>query len=192
MKNKKLKPVRTWAVVDGSNVMSKCKRYNPETKRTEIIRDWSADVKKLYQYLTKQKGAKKVFFFGPYYPGNPKSKYLNQKLKRIGYTVRLRKAIPYYSYERDYTGKMVKVKRSKANVDGMLPVDICLNVDKFDELLFCSGDGDFLYMMEILIKLKKIVRVYSFGDVTSGDIKRYFGGNFVDLRGLKQLIGYRV
>lgn len=190
-KNKEIPEVRTIAVVDGSNVMSKCERFNPKTGKLEVIRDWSIDLKKFYRYLTEQKGAKEVLFFGPYYPNNPKSQQLNRKLRQIGYKKRLRRAVPYWSYEYNREGELVKIKRNKANVDAMIPVDVLLRINEFDELLFCSGDGDFLYMLKRLIKRKKIVRVYAFGDVTSRDIKKYFKGDFIDLVDLKQMLGYR-
>ena len=184
------KPIRTIAVVDGSNVMSEGKRFNPKTGKQEITRDWSIDLRKLFDYLTKSKGANEVIFFGPYYPNNPGSQKLMAKINAIGYHKRTVTAVPHYKYEYDQNGKLNKILTSKGNVDAMIPVDLCLRIDEYDELLFLSGDGDFLYLLKRLQDRKKIVRVYAFADVTSKSIKDHFKGNFVDLTALKNSLGY--
>ena len=184
------KPVRTIAVVDGSNVMSKAKRFNPKTGEYEITRDWSIDLRKLYEYLTKSKGAKEVIFFGPYYPNNPGSQKLMAKIRAIGYHKRTITAVPHYKYEYDKNGKLNKILTSKGNVDAMIPVDLCLRVNEYEELLFLSGNGDFLYLLKKLQERKKIVRVYAFADVTSKSIKEHFKGDFVDLTALKNSLSY--
>lgn len=190
LEKEKAKPIRTIAVVDGSNVMSESKRFNPKTGEYEITRNWSIDLRKLYDYLTQAKGAKEVIFFGPYYPNNPGSQKLMAKINSIGYHKRTITAVPHYRYEYDKSGRVNKILTSKGNVDAMIPVDLCLRINEYDELLFLSGDGDFLYLLKKLQARKKIVRVYAFADVTSKSIKDHFKGDFIDLTGLKNSLGY--
>jgi len=106
--------------------------------------------------------------------------YLN--LKKFGYILRL-KPVKLY---KDENGKITK----KANCDVDMTFEIMRLINKYSEIVFLSGDGDFTLLLKYLIKKGKKVIVLARSERTAKEIRQIAAGNFRDFHKLKNKIEF--
>lgn len=104
------------------------------------------------------------------------------KLKSFGYDLYL-KPVKLYHGENDTTQR-------KANCDVEMAFYIMRDLNKFDKLVFLSGDGDFLPVLKYLRKVKKSVIVLARGERTAKEIRQFAGSQFRDFNYLRELLKY--
>lgn len=159
--------MKTYAFIDASNII-----YGARAE------GWLIDQKKLFQYLKNKFSVSKTFF---YYGKDSKSKkkedFLN-KLKQFGFTLRV-KEIKRYG------------KRTKANCDVDLTMDMLIQIKEYKRAIVLSGDGDFAPLLEHLMSEGKEIIVISAPRITAREIKSLVRGNFIDFGTLKYLLEYK-
>lgn len=104
------------------------------------------------------------------------------KLKEFGYFLRLKPTKIYK--ETDGTTK------KKANCDVDMTFDIMKTIDKFDEVIILSGDGDFAILLKYLMGKGKKVTVLARGERTAKEIRQLVGGNFRDFHKIRHKIEF--
>jgi uncharacterized LabA/DUF88 family protein len=136
----------------------------------------NVDYIKLYWWLKNKKKAKKIFLYAGLVDGDTARENKYNGLAKLGYETKI-KPVQIYS------GKIMEISckcpncnnefiheeqlndRSKANCDAELTVDVtksCMTDGECDEVIVFSGDGDFSYLYEFIVKeLNKKVQVYS-------------------------------
>lgn len=154
-----------YAFIDASNIIYGAKDEG-----------WLIDQKKLFKYLKQKFNISKAFFyFGKDSKNLAQAKFLKM-LELFGYTLRVKEIKRYY-------------KRTKANCDVDLTMDMLLLQDKYFKAIVLSGDGDFLPLFEYLkIKAKKEIIIIAFSKKTSKDIKRFAKTNFIAIENQKYLL----
>jgi uncharacterized LabA/DUF88 family protein len=126
---------------------------------------WLIDQKKLLEYLKRK-----------YKATNEKQTKFLKKLESFGYTLRV-KEIKRYG------------KKTKANCDVDLTMDMLLLKDKYDTGVVLSGDGDFLPLFEYLkFKAKKKISIIAFSRRTSKDLKKFAKQEFIGLENEKYIL----
>src|SRR3989344_8120268 len=158
--------MKTYAFIDASNII-----YGARAE------GWLIDQKKLFQYLKSKFSVTKAFF---YYGKDSKSKKKEdflKKLEQFGFTLRV-KEIKRYG------------KRSKANCDVDLTMDMLLKAKEYKRAIVLSGDGDFAPLLEYLKSEDKKIIVISAPRITAREIKSLIGGNFIDFSTLRYLLEY--
>jgi uncharacterized LabA/DUF88 family protein len=150
-----------------------------------------ADYVKFFWWLKNKKNVEKVFLYVGLLDGDTARESSYQGLAKLGYEMKI-KPVQIYS------GKILEIAcecpkcgdkflheeqlhdRSKANCDAELTVDVtraCMTDGECDEIIVFSGDGDFSYLYEFVVReLKKKVQVYSplkypASQLTSGKLK---------------------
>lgn len=164
---KKSKKVKTYAFVDASNII-----YGARAE------GWFIDQKKLLDYLKRKFNVSKAFFYyGKDSKSQGKESFLN-KLEQFGYTLRV-KEIKRYG------------KRTKANCDVDLTMDLLLKMREYKRAIVLSGDGDFAPLLQYLLSKKKKIVVISSPRRTAKEIKVIVGDEHIDFGSLKYLIERR-
>jgi hypothetical protein len=59
---------------------------------------------------------------------------------------------------------------------------------KFDKAIIMTGDGDYYWVLEYLIKTKKMVKLISHNRNTARELKKLFGKDFVDMEDIRYQI----
>lgn len=159
--------MKTYAFIDASNII-----YGARAE------GWLIDQKKLFHYLKNKFSVSMAFF---YYGKDSKSKkkedFLN-KLRQFGFTLRV-KEIKRYG------------KRTKANCDVDLTMDMLIRIKEYKRAIVLSGDGDFAPLLEYLKSEGKEIVVISAPRITAREIKSLVGGNFIDFGTLRYLLEYK-
>jgi len=172
MLNKKEKPKeeKIYAFIDASNIIYGCTRAG-----------WKMDFEKFIQYLKSRYKVSRVFYYGGIDPENRKQLKFYELLQRFGYEVR-----------------MVPMKRfldgtKKADIDSRMTFDIMRYLNEYDELIVCTGDGDFFWVLEYLFKEKKIpLRLLAHAVSTARELKRLVGPSyFQNIEDLRHLLEFR-
>lgn len=165
--SKTLKRIKTYGFIDASNII-----YGARAE------GWFIDQKKLIGYLKHKFGVSKAFF---YYGKDSKSKkkelFLN-KLKQFGYTLRV-KEIKRYG------------KRTKANCDVDLTMDMLLLMKEYKRAIVLTGDGDFAPLLTYLISKKKKIIIISSPKRTAREIKKIAGDEHIDFGSLRYFLEYK-
>lgn len=102
------------------------------------------------------------------------------KLEEFGYTLFL-KPVKMYTQEDGTT-------KRKANCDVDMAYYMMKDKDMFDNVIFLSGDGDFLPVLKHLKSVGKNIVVLGRGRRTAKEIKKFAGQNFRDFEYLRELI----
>lgn len=115
------------------------------------------DPKNTYHYLQQYPQIKEQhFYFGK--DKHPKSQQFLNDIKKIGFIIHT-KPVKYIK-----TQHHPPLFKRKCDFDLEISVDIMKNKNKFSSFIFFSGDGDFTYLYQELLKQKKqIIVVYSHG-----------------------------
>ena len=79
----------------------------------------------------------------------------------------------------------------KANCDVDLTFYAMRDVEKYNQVLFLTGDGDFKILLEHLVRIKKNVIVIANSKRTAREIKLLNGIQFNNLEVLKQTIEFK-
>lgn len=158
---------RTYAFIDASNII-----YGTRDE------GWKVDFRKLIKYLKERYKCKKIYYFAGRDEDNKKQLRFYEKLEKFGYDLVLKKVKIY----RQDGGGIVR----KANCDVDLTFYAMRDIDKFDRVIFLSGDGDFEILLKHFIKLRKEVLVLANARRTAREIKKLTGIQFNDLGVLKK------
>lgn len=161
------KGVKTYAFVDASNII-----YGARAE------GWLIDQKKLFDYLKRKFSVSKAFFYyGKDSKSVKKEKFL-KKLEEFGYVLRV-KEIRRYG------------KKSKANCDVDLTMDMLLKIREYQRAIVLSGDGDFAPLLAYLMIRRKKIVVISSPKRTSKGIRILVADNHIDFGSLRFLIEYK-
>lgn len=161
---KNRKSIRTYAFVDASNIIYGAREEG-----------WFIDLKKLLNYLKQKFSVSKTFFYYGKDSKNQKKEKFLQKLKDFGYILRV-KEIKRYG------------KKTKANCDVDLTMDMLLQARKYKRAIVLSGDGDFLPLFVYLQKNNKQIIVISSPKRTAREIKEFSGENFISFGNLRYFL----
>ncbi len=158
----------TYAYIDASNII-----YGTRDE------GWKVDFRKLFRYLRERYKCIKVYYFAGKYKSSAKQAGFYEKLKSFGYELVL-KPVKIYKHG----GSQVR----KANCDVDLTFYAMRDIEKFDKVIFFSGDGDFEILLNHFLKVKKQVVIFANSKRTAREIKILKGSQFNDLRTLKNII----
>lgn len=162
-----MKKLKTVAFVDAANII-----YGAKAER------WFIDLKKLLGYLKDKYKISKTFFYYGKDSKNQKEERFLKRLKSFGYTLRV-KEIKRYG------------RKTKANCDVDLTMDVLLRMKEYKRAIILSGDGDFAPLLSYIISQRKRVVVIASPKRAAKEIKRIAGGEFVDFGSLRYLIEYK-
>lgn len=164
--------IRTYSFIDASNII-----YGTRDD------GWKVDFKKLFKYLRERYKCKKVYYFAGKEENNKKQQGFYKKLEEFGYGLKLK---PVKLYRQDGGGVV-----RKANCDVDLTFYAMRDLEKFDRVIFLSGDGDFEILLKHFLKLKKEAVVIANSKRTAREIKQLRGIQFNDLGVLKGTIEFK-
>ena len=157
----------TYVFIDASNII-----YGARAE------GWFIDQEKLFRYLKKKFNISKAFFYyGKDSKNEKQEKFLN-KLKTFGYTLRV-KEIKRFG------------KRTKANCDVDLTMDMLLMENEYDRAIVLTGDGDFAPLFLYLISKRKKIIIISSPKITARDLKKIVGNEHIDFGSLRYFIEYK-
>lgn len=142
---------------------------------------WKVDFRKLYKYLRERYECWKIYYFAGEEKNNLKQKRFYRLLGKIGYELIL-KPVKIYRQNRHLV--------RKANCDVDLTFYAMRDLDKFQRVIFLSGDGDFEILLAHFLKLRKQVIVIANAHRTAREIKTLKGIQFNNLGVLKPTIGW--
>lgn len=161
----------TFAFIDAANLIYGTKYEN-----------WKIDFAKLIKYLRERYQVDKVFYYAGIETSNEQQKKFFEKLRQFGYLLRLK---PVKLYTRD-DGSVTK----KANCDVDMTFDMMRFFDQYHKAIILTGDGDFAPIIEYLVAEKQSIKIIANGSRTAKELKQIAGQNFIDLRGLKDILEY--
>ena len=117
------------------------------------------DYKAIGASIQKNKDADYEFtFYSGYDPNNKKQVAHLEFIKSLGFTMYLKPL------------KRVSKQKVKANLDVEIVIDLLLERENYDRVIFMSGDGDFVPLVRVLQKFGKQVKVISPRKRTSKDL----------------------
>lgn len=161
------KLIKTYGFVDASNII-----YGSKAE------GWLIDQRKLLNYLKHKFQVSKVFFYYGKDSQNAKKEAFLKKLKKFGYILRV-KEIKRYG------------KRTKANCDVDLTMDMLLLMKGYKRAIVLTGDGDFAPLLSYLISQKKKIIIISSPKRTAREIRSIAGDEHIDFGSLRYLIEYK-
>jgi uncharacterized LabA/DUF88 family protein len=109
---------------------------------------WKLDWVKLFVYLKEKYQVKVAYMFLGFIPAN---QALYSDLQKAGFTLVFKPVVP------DGEGK------PKGNIDANLVLQAMADIDKYDQAVIISSDGDFYCLVDYLLvrsKLKKVLSPY--------------------------------
>lgn len=127
----------TYAFIDASNII-----YGTRNE------GWKVDFKKLFKYLTQRYKSKKIYYFAGQDIKNLDQQKFYKILAQIGYKLILKPVKIFNQID----GSKVR----KANCDVDLTFYAMRDIQKYNQALFLTGDGDFKILLEHLITIKKL------------------------------------
>lgn len=163
--------MKTYAFIDASNII-----YGTRDE------GWKVDFKKFYKYLSERFESRKIYYFAGEEKDNQKQQRFYRFLGKIGYELVLKPVKIYH--QNDHIVR-------KANCDVDLTFYAMRDLDKFDRVIFLSGDGDFEILLKHFLKLKKRLVLIANGKRTAKEIKTLLGPNFTPLKSLQQILRYK-
>ncbi len=162
--SKEKKIIKTYAFVDASNII-----YGARAE------GWFIDQKKLISYLKHKFSVSKTFFYYGKDSKNVKQEAFLRKLKQFGYTLRV-KEIKRYG------------RKTKANCDVDLTMDVLLHMYKYKQAIILSGDGDFLPLIQYITRQKKEVFIIASPKSTAREIREFVKHRFINFGNLRYFI----
>lgn len=163
--------MRTYAFIDASNII-----YGTRGE------GWKVDFRKLIKYLKERYKYKEIYYFAGVEKNNKKQEKFYNLLQRISYGLVLKTVKIYIQPD----GSKVR----KANCDVDLTFYAMRDLDKFERVIFLSGDGDFEILLKHFIKLHKEVVVCANTRRTAKEIKVLKKIQFNDLASLRNTIEF--
>lgn len=189
-----------WAFIDASNLF-----YGGRKNL-----GWSIDYRKLIKYIKRKYKVTKVFYYAgvelfgyEYSVLKDKKIDLNKLLKHLTIKNKVNdiQRVKFYLKLKEFGFylklKPVKTFRSKgriekkANCDVDLTFDLMRNIDKYENALILSGDGDFIVVLKYLQSIGKKVYVLARAERTAREIKQLVGGEFRDFVRLRSELEYK-
>lgn len=163
MKEKK----RVYAFIDSQNI-----NMGVSAKK------WTLDWRKFREYLKKKYGVEKAYLFIGYIDTNEE---LYKRLEEDGFIVIYKKVLAVTKDD---------VTTYKGNVDAEMVLHTMIEYPNYDSAVICTGDGDFLCLIEYLEKNNKLEKIIAANKRFSTLLKEYTK-YIVDLYSLKRVLGYR-
>ena len=164
---RKRKQSKTYVFIDASNIIYGCGEAG-----------WKMDYAKLSSYLRERFGASKLFFFGGLDNDNKKQLKFYELLQDFGYKLRL---VPV---------KKFRDGNKKADADSRMTFELMKHFQDYDKVVVLTGDGDYFWVLEYLIKHGKELQLMSFGRRTASELKELAGGSFNELTRIKNLLEF--
>lgn len=165
--NKSKKRQNVYAFIDASNIIYGAKAEG-----------WFIDLKKLFKYLKKKYFVTKAFFYYGKDSKSAKKEAFLKKLKSFGYILRV-KEIKRYG------------KKSKANCDVDMTMDMLLLMKEYTKAIVLTGDGDFAPLLAHLMLNKKEITVIASPKRTAREIRSLLDGKVQSFDDLKTLLEYK-
>lgn len=163
---------KTYAFIDASNII-----YGTRDE------GWKVDFRRLFKYLKERYKCQKIFYFAGKEEENAKQVRFYKLLDEIGYELVLKSVKIYIQPD----GSKVR----KANCDVDLTFYAMRDVEKFDRIIFMSGDGDFEILLRYFLKLNKKVLVLANGARTARGIRRLAAEEFTGISSLRKLLEFK-
>lgn len=162
-----MKKLKTYAFIDASNIIYGAKAEG-----------WFIDQKKLFAYLKRKFKVSRAFFYYGKDSNDPKKEKFLKKLDQFGYILRV-KEIKRYG------------KKTKANCDVDLTMDMLLKIKEYQRAIVLTGDGDFAPLLAYLLTQKKQIIIISSPKRTAREIKIIAGNGHIDFGSLRYLLEYK-
>ena len=137
---------------------------------------WRMDFEKLLHYLKNRFQSTKVLYYAGVDNENKKQIQFYNKLKEFGYSLRL---VPV---------KKFKDGKKKADVDSRMTFEMMKYFSLYDNVIIFTGDGDFFWVLEHLIQVKKSIKLIAHGNSTARELKKLFSYRFTDLMSLRWML----
>jgi len=128
-----------YAFIDGQNFFESTKRFH-----------WRFSKRQFFNYLRTKYKIKKIFYFVGYKEEHKDTVY--KKLIKQGLCLCFKKRIEY----KDKDGNW----RTKSNVDGKLIAKALIKFPEYDNVIIVAGDGDYYFLVQYLIRQKKLLKIY--------------------------------
>ena len=141
---------------------------------------WRMDFKKLYRYLKDRFNVSRILYFAGRDKDNLKQLKFYKKLESFGYELYL---VPV---------KVFRDGRKKADVDSRMTFEMMLHKDQYRKTIVMTGDGDFFWILEYLIKIGKIVKLIAHQKSTAKELKQLFRGDFIPLNSIRHMIELKI
>lgn len=158
------KKLTAYAFIDASNIIYGAREEG-----------WLIDQKKLFQYLKIRFSVSKTFFYYGKDSKSAKKESFLRKLTSFGYILRV-KEIKRYG------------KKTKANCDVDLTMDMLLKIKEYQRAIVLTGDGDFAPLFSYLIGQRKKIIIISSPKRTAREIRKIAGDEHIDFGSLRYLI----
>lgn len=159
--------LKTYAFIDASNII-----YGARAE------GWLIDQGKLFKFLKNRFNSSIIFFYYGKDSNNPKKIKFLSLLKKFGFTLRV-KEIKRYG------------KKSKANCDVDLTMDMLIYSKSYKRAIVLTGDGDFTPLFKYLISQKKEIIIISSPKRTAKELKSLISGKFINFDSLRYLLEYK-
>lgn len=143
---------------------------------------WKIDYSKLKKFFKSNFSIYGLFYYtGKVGAYDKQIKFLS-KLKQLGYHITAKEV------------KFIKIKDNKFLPKGNLDVELALDAYRlknyYQTLILMSGDSDFAYLLDLLVKEKKQIIVISTRDHISKELLER--GKYIDLPKLKAFIEFKI
>jgi len=159
--------LRTYAFIDASNIIYGAREEG-----------WLIDQEKLYKYLKRKFNISKAFFYYGKDSSDLEQKKFFEKLSRIGYTLKVKEVKRFG-------------KRTKANCDVDLTMDMLIKSDEYDNAIVMSGDGDFAPLFHYLESKGKAITIISSPKRTAKEIRSFTGSRLIYFNSLRYILEYK-
>ncbi len=162
MENKK----KIYAFIDSQNI-----------NMGVFAKRWNMDWGKFREYLRNTFGVEKAYLFIGYIDTNED---LYKRLEKEGFIVIYKKVLAVTKDE---------VTTYKGNVDAEMVLHTMIEYPNYDSAIICTGDGDFLCLIEYLEKNNKLEKIIAANKRFSTLLQGY-SKYILDLYSLKKELGY--
>ncbi len=170
MNTMKNRDIVTYAFVDAANIIYRDSDPHP----------WKIDLKKLLKYLSERFGAVKIFYYGGIDHQNKTQVHLYHTMEYWGYELRLNRVKRFINERGE--------PYLKADVDSRLTFDMMRLFHEYDRAVVLTGDGDFYWVLEYLLRHKEKVWLLASPRKTAKELKQLFGYRFSSLDDTRRLL----
>lgn len=157
-----MREIKTFAFIDATNLIYGASREG-----------WKMDFEKLLHYLKTRFGASRVFYYAGLDSENKKQLRFYEKLQEFGYHLRL---VPV---------KIFRDGTKKADVDSRMTFEMMRYLPSYERVVVMTGDGDFYWVLEYVLKMKGKLWIMSFPHRTARELKELIKGDFANLNNLR-------
>lgn len=168
----------TYAFIDGQNLnLGTLKSFKKKVGNQQInYTGWKLDFRKFNQYLKTKYNVSKSFLFIGYIPQN---KPLYQSLEKFGYKLIFKPTITQHG-------------ETKGNVDSDLVLHTMINLKKFSKAIIVAGDGDYLCLVEYLIKKNKLFKIVIPNRYSYSSLLRTYRKFIIYITDLRNNLEYKI